>query len=248
MHIDLQRQNQLLQAEIKLLREQQEGHHAETMNQLPSLVAEKVLSQVHVEGAQQMTVDQMTALMRSLLAEHSAANTAAVTAASVTTASALTPAVPPGTYAFFSWGGRLRPVPEEWSFPKGSVKTLCDLFVMGIPAIKVRPFRKILGRDLRRSDQGKFYKAEYVFNHIVGTAVTLKLITSAAGMSTVTLAQWDTMFSAAFAHELSLFASPVTKPGDISVITYYDKLLLHHKQVATPAEAAEVPAEVNPTA
>jgi len=71
----------------------------------------------------------------------------------------------------YSWGGRFRPVPEDWKFPKGNVKAVCDLFMTGLPADNIRPFRFFKGFDLARKDQGNFKKAEYIFKTIKSLSV-----------------------------------------------------------------------------
>ena len=221
MHIDLQRKVESLEDEVKSLQTQLQTQHEEAMGTLPTLVADKVLSSVTVHGAQQMSVDQMRSVVQEMFTTYGGANnpgSAASDGAQVTEQ----PVTEEG-YAFFTWGGRIRPVPEDWSFPRGNVKTMCDLFVIGVPALKIRPFRRVHGQTLRRSDQQYFYKAEFVFQHILSTAVERELVTALA-MRTVTLAQWDDIFAASFAHELSMFPVPLKKAGDISVITYYDKL------------------------
>lgn len=68
------------------------------------------------------------------------------------------PATTPEGYSFFIWGGRIKPVPQDWVFPRGNVKTVCDLFVFGVPALKIRPFRVVVGHILIRVGQTYFYR------------------------------------------------------------------------------------------
>jgi len=54
------------------------------------------------------------------------------------------------TYAMFTWGGRMHPVPEDYEFPRRdiTVRSIFDYWFDGDPAKNYQPFRKLKGFDL----------------------------------------------------------------------------------------------------
>ena len=54
-------------------------------------------------------------------------------------------------YQYWVWGGKFRPVPEDFEFPtnQSSLKGVMDLYFAGIPAKRIRPFRLIKAATLR---------------------------------------------------------------------------------------------------
>ena len=74
----------------------------------------------------------------------------------------------------YDWGGKLRRhVYFGWKFPRGKVKTVCDLFMTGTmhEPQPVRPYRKIILSTLPRDQQCIFSQAEYVFRAVRCAAV-----------------------------------------------------------------------------
>jgi hypothetical protein len=124
----------------------------------------------------------------------------------------------------WQWGGQLnRPVPENWTMPLGKVKNICDLFITGIPTLRIRPFRLIKSRYLSRKDQSKFVKAEAVFNFIVKTA---KSHNTMQNTTVLTVPIWDDIFTIIMP-TIVLKISEVKhkvleRPGELSYITFYD--------------------------
>ena len=131
-------------------------------------------------------------------------------------------------YASFRWKDKVdrdRPVPEMWKFPTASVKAMCDMFVFGIPCDRIRPFREFKGSALNRKDASNFYKAEYVFNHIIDRASSDESIAfDIQQLDTITLIQWDQVFENIFPKVVAALPKKTRKPGEISIVTFYDKL------------------------
>ena len=219
-HISQQRQIDRLVEENKILRTQLEQQHKEVMTKLPDCIKDKILENVNITGAQQVSMSSMRSVMEELLTQY---NVGASSSSATATATAPIQGEQEG-YQTFIWGGMMgRPVPHEWEFPRCGVKQTCDLFMFGIHELRIRPFWKIIGNTLRRQDQSYFYKAEFVFRHIIGTAIEEKLTTE-EDWKNMTVLQWDEVFVRAYAAELGARPTKVRKPGEISVITYYDKL------------------------
>ena len=104
------------------------------------------------------------------------------------------------------------------------------MFIFGISLqeMRIRPFRLIKGKTLRRKDQQYFYKSEYVFNCIIDKAVQENDELTKEYIFSRPLAEWDMIFDHAFANVLEDIAvktnKRVRKPGDICITTFYDKL------------------------
>ena len=222
-HINQQRQIAELVSENQRLRLQLDEQHNTVMTELPALVSANILENVAVQGAQQMSSNDMRAMIQGLLETYSMNGSSSAAAAVV--APPASPETDIDGYSYFAWGGMMgRPVPAGWRFPHPcQVKTMCDMFQIGIPALKVRPFKKIHGCNLLRADQSYFYRAESVFNYIVQTAIG-KGITTQEEMKEAGILRWDVIFAAAFSAELELREVPLRKPGSMSINTYYDKL------------------------
>ena len=71
-HIELHRQNELLREQVKRLEEQLLNQHIEVMERLPTLVTEQVLSNVRVEGVQQLSRNDMEDLISGLVQKYTA--------------------------------------------------------------------------------------------------------------------------------------------------------------------------------
>lgn len=230
-HIDLQRQVQGLNAENVLMRNLLIKHHIEVMEELPAKVTANIIRNINIEGTHQMGRDEMKAMMRELLMERDAKNGNGTSennnnASSSAATTSTTKNVANG-FTFWTWGNKLRPVPENWSMPRTTVKHGCDLFIVGIPTMEIRPLRKIMCCTLRRNDQAYFSKAEMVFNRLVTTAIARNLTTSEA-MKSITMAEWDTIFKQTYEYELiQLGKNGIPKKGEVHYTTFYNWIREH---------------------
>jgi hypothetical protein len=220
-HIDLIRQIESLEKENVHLQTNISSFQAAIMNDLPTRLSEVLVSNFNIEGIQQMSRNEFTALLSQEFEKHRLNMTA-----SIDTPQENQSIDDSGGAGFMSWqwGGQLnRPVPENWTMPLGKVKNICDLFITGIPTLRIRPFRLIKSRYLSRKDQSKFVKAEAVFNFIVKTA---KSHNTMQNTTVLTVPIWDDIFTIIMP-TIVLKISEVKhkvleRPGELSYITFYD--------------------------
>jgi hypothetical protein len=115
-----------------------------------------------------------------------------------------------------------------WVIPRGTVKTICDLFLTGQPETGVRPFRLIKTGDLPRSSQSLFAKALYVFNYLKTKAVQMNKIRSEQELREIQMIRWDNVFKDVFSVTINdvnaARVQPVANPGEIKYSTFYDML------------------------
>ena len=53
---------------------------------------------------------------------------------------------PQGGYGWWTWEGKIRPMPSDYKYPKKtSLKNIHDLWYQGVPALNIRPFKFIKG-------------------------------------------------------------------------------------------------------
>ena len=72
-------------------------------------------------------------------------------------------------YQNWVWGGKFRPVPEDFEFPtnQSSLKGVMDLYFAGIPAKRIRPFRLIKAATLHDKYRFVFCKGKFVYDSII---------------------------------------------------------------------------------
>ena len=136
-----------------------------------------------------------------------------------------------GVLQMWSWGGKLdRPVPEDWKFPRGSVKAIMDLIVFGHPHLNIRALRKVSSNALKRSEQQYFIKAMKIYKILVDGAVSLGLIPNVEVIDALTCREWDSLFSVVY-NKLVVLLNLESKAGVVSVNTLYNKLKPHGTNV-----------------
>jgi hypothetical protein len=128
----------------------------------------------------------------------------------------------------------VRPVPEGWLFPRGNVKSVCNLFITGIPEQNIRPLRLIQCHTLLRANQSYYTKAEYVFNLIVDW-IGNELICDSKTIYNMSLPEWDVQFKSIFTSVINClqtyYKKQIRKPGDLSIFTVYDMIVKYEKDV-----------------
>jgi hypothetical protein len=239
MHIELAREMELLREENKSLcrlisttSEQIISGQDRLFSQLPALVTENIIQNIDIQGVHQISRNDLNECMRSMLDQY----TQRFQSNNIENASALTSTTAPITdsntnspgHKFWTWGGKIRPVPEAWSFPRCKVKTACDLFLFGDKLTEIRPYRLIACCALARKDQQYFCKAEHVFNRIRMKSVELNLVTDACELLAMPVDRWDAIFGVTFTNFITQIEMKrgklVSKAGDISLVTFYDML------------------------
>lgn len=230
-HIELHREMEKLQKENEQLRSILLQHQAQLINELPTLVTENILSNIRVEGVQQLSKNDLEHMLTTILDRHSATCNAA--AAPLNSEEELV-ASDDTKYGTWVWGGKFRPVPEGWLFPRGNVKSVCDLFITGIPEQNIRPLRLIQCHTLLRANQSYYTKAEYVFNLIVDW-IGNELLCDSKTIYNMSLSEWDVQFKSIFTSIINCFQTyykkQIRKPGELSIFTVYDMIVKYEKDV-----------------
>ena len=119
-------------------------------------------------------------------------------------------------------------MPEDWKLEVTKVKTVCDLFITGLPEQDIRPFRLFHCSTLARRNQCGFFKAKYIYKTIKRISGEIGLVENERKFTIMDVVQCDAIFEQCFEHLLSAIktvtAKPVSKPGELSVATFYDYL------------------------
>lgn len=224
-HVYLAAEVQVLREENLLFRQILAQNHNEVMDKLPELVVNGIVRNINVQGIQQMSVQQLEALLNRLIDSRHAAFIASQPVSESTTAP-LTHNTLDG-YRYWVWGEMFRPVPSDWSMPTGKVKSIVDLFITGMPALEIRPFRLIRAKLLANKDQKLFIKAFAVYKKILEVAAEHNIFNGTA--SSLTIQHWDSVFEASFSRILDevniIRVKKVQKAGELSYITIYEMLL-----------------------
>lgn len=232
-HIELHRQNELLREEIKQLRQQLQEQHDEVMNRLPTLVTEKVLGNVRVEGVQQLSRSDMEDLISGLVRKYTDEHAPVPVTAPPQPGDVANQFYTRNGHICYPWGGMMyRSVPEGWRFPtETKVKVMCDLFLTGLQNQEkpIRPFRFIEINTLLRADQQYFSKAMYVFDAVRKVAVSIGSLQNEEELNSITMTRWDLVFKDAFNYIVSQIElqqnKQLRKPGELAVNTFYKYLL-----------------------
>lgn len=180
-----------------------------------------------------MSASELQSLFLEVCAEKRASLTAAAAAqtpASVVTA--VTNQIDETGYRYWVWEGKIRPVPQEWSMPKGNIKSVIDLFITGQPEDHVRPLWRIRGDMLHKKDMASFSKAYVVFKKIITIAEKQQYYNGndlLQNLNSITVQQWDLLFNQAYEWIIkevnSKRLNAVRNPSQLSYVTVYDMLL-----------------------
>lgn len=208
------------------------------MDEMPEKIVSTIKKNVDIQGMQQMTKDELTVLLenrdKNLLAElktigniNTSNSNSSITNESASNIADITS----NGYIAYHWGNKMfRAVPEDFSFPTGNCKSICDLFVTGITdhtgKLIIRPFRLIESKDFKKADKSYFDKAKYVFNQVLRVYKELNDIDLEIG--NMTLNQWDNAWNQVFCKFIAdiqtLRNKQIGKPNDLTYITMYDML------------------------
>jgi hypothetical protein len=215
-NIELGREVSGLREENTKLREMLERNHEEIITTLPTTaVTKEIMENIHIEGVQQMSKNELKGKMESLFSKFQEEATNSMRQqhpSQNNTSLAIDPTHPQisSGYNVWYWGGALRPVPESFKFPKCSVKDVCDISMFGYPDQKIKPFRMTKSKDFKREDQQYFAKASYCFNLICKTICDLKNIA----------------FGPALEYSINLISSgtdkAISRGGDLKYTSLYE--------------------------
>jgi hypothetical protein len=225
-HIDLQRKLECLEHENARLRVTITENHEILLSQLPQKVTQNIIENINIQGVQQLSRNDFNQLFDEGFRRNNPSKDTDISA-NVTLSTGVTSGSEPG-YRFWTWGGKLRPVPEHWSMPKGTVKAICDLFFTGQPQIDVRPYRLICTSDLSRKNQCGFAKAHSIFNHFKNEALSKGLVATEMEFRLLRSTQWDGIFEIIFTEIINRLnearANPVRNAGEVKYCTFYEML------------------------
>ena len=134
-----------------------------SLKKLPMQVVDEVMKNLDINGAVAITQEQMLRnlddLRKALLQEIRQAHVS--TKVNATVASEC-------VFKKFTWGGRFHMVPEGFSYPKGRVDMIWNLWWNGIPCDGICPLRKLKSFDLVKSvDITNFSKSKKIIHKIV---------------------------------------------------------------------------------
>jgi len=199
-HIDLARQLEKLEKENQRLRTVIEQNHIQIMTEMPDLVTNRFRDVIAAPGLQHMSVPELRELLRELIRAERANYEQMVHPPVEVPTQPTGPGnrITVGAYYQWSWRGRYRPIPPNYRFPGGTVKEVCDFFMLGIPGQKIKPFRLMVCSDFMKDDEPKFSKASSLFDHICKAAVVMKLVTQKDQLYSLSVVQWDVLFKKVF--------------------------------------------------
>lgn len=230
-HLELARKYDELKERFEKMIETMQENHNDLKNNLPGLVAACLQKNITATGVKEMTRDELESVIRDIFNKRDQE----LAAASTATTTALT--VSPNVVNYFSldnkgygswcWGGKLnRFVPQDFVFPKCPVKAMADLFVFGMNAQTIRPFRMFHATGLEsKIDKANFCKANFVFNCVVSVALAHEYLRSKEELALITPLEWDRVFNDAFIlllGQISLLGKSIKKPGELSYLSLYD--------------------------
>ena len=150
--------------------------------ELPNELTSALLSKFSINGAIPVTMDDMTALMNSLVTQMRAEMRSAATATVLPTSSTLVPLEPTADPRFnlWMWKGRMHMVPEGWLFPSTTMKETWNLWHFGHVQDRVRPLRYLKKVDLQSDTQVTLWsKTAGVMGVLADTMVAMDMAAAA---------------------------------------------------------------------
>lgn len=225
-----------MKAANALLQQQLASNQRELLSELPTLVTENILSNIRVEGVQQLSKNDFQGLLTTFMEQYHS-NREQNTGAEPVITTQISQNTDSDGYKFWVYDGKMRPVPQNWSFPRGQVKMICDLFITGIAVpnteFRIRPLRLIHCHQLQRKDQSYFTRAQFVFDRICELAVIKKLCVDVKSFRNMSLVRWDEIFVLCFEYlSGKLFEKGFVKSkkiGSMSINTFYNNVKAYTK-------------------
>jgi len=232
-HIKLHRKLDRAKKEIVKLKKLIVKNQKELLTKMPKKVTKNIMANVRIEGVQQVSRNELADIFDTAFDRRFPQGITSVGPVQVPNAAVAEEQ--DNLFRVWSWGGMFHPVPENWDFPTGNVKSICDMFVFGIPALRIRPFRLISSKSLARSDQSNFSKADFVFKTLMGNVYHQGLLSDETALRDITFELWDKVFSEIFGQVINAIEvfheKKIRKAGEISIITMYDKIRRYNKAV-----------------
>ena len=124
----------------------------------------------------------------------------------------------------FTWGGRFHKVPEGFRFPGSNVRTLWEMWFVGIPLQRIGPLKGLTGKSLaNKRDHTLLSKAKFVLKQLIEASGVTE--SELIGM---TIQQRDAIFETSFVQlyrdlnpDTTLNTMDQSNIGNISYVTLY---------------------------
>ena len=120
-------------------------------------------------------------------------------------------------------------LPISFRFPATTVKAVCDLFMFGIPSLRIQPFRmikKASSLPCVGSNLTYFSKGKSVFKVIASCIVNHGRVAELAEVERLSVANWDEAFGEAYTYILYQFQlvldQRIYSANDLAFLTFYD--------------------------
>ena len=199
-------------------------------SELPSALVNVMLSRFTVNGAIPVTVDDIKALLNSVLIQMRAELRDALPAATHTPAASqpLDPLADP-RFHLWTWRGKMHMVPEGWRFPSTDVKATWNLWYFGHVQERIRPLRYLKKADLMSSSQITVWsKCRGVMKAIAEEMVDMKLVQSIEEVEKLTAIDSAAAFDRAIVQLIEKVKAGATRGRgrwmEMSIPTLYDYL------------------------
>jgi hypothetical protein len=150
-------------------------------SELPSELVNVMLSKFTVNGAVPVTMDDIKALLNTVLTQIRAELRDALPAATHTRAAPMpTDPLADPRFQLFGWGGQFHPVPKGWRLTSTDVKATWNLWHFGHIHDRIRPLRYLKACDLNgtQSQSSLLSKINGVMKEIGEVMVEMKLVES----------------------------------------------------------------------
>jgi hypothetical protein len=199
-------------------------------SELPSALVNVMLSRFTVNGAIPVTVDDIKALLNSVVTQMRAELRNALPATSHTPATSqpLDPLADP-RFHLWTWRGKMHMVPEGWRFPSTDVKATWNLWYFGHVQERIRPLRYLKKADLMTSSQITVWsKCRGVMKAIAEEMVDMKLVQSVVEVEKLTAIDSAAAFDRAIVQLIEKVKAGATRGRgrwmEMSIPTLYDYL------------------------
>lgn len=194
------------------------------VDKIPELVRDRLLEAIQINGAMPITreyVDGMFSTIREELRNLSDISTRPQVS------QALDTVVPSLASQTWTWNGRLHPVPQTFTFPRGKVKIIWDLWWTGNQQERIGPYKSLKAYDLScAAEKTLLSKARTVINRIVSCA---NLEDGDSRLSAMSISERDATFQNGYIALLRTVIDGFTEAdfdnarmGDLSYCRLYD--------------------------
>jgi hypothetical protein len=211
--------------------------------ELPAELTNTMLSKFSINGAIPLTVDDMRAMLNSVVAQMRAElrEVHAVEMLASASTAPIDPSVDP-RFQLWSWGGRLHMVPQGWVYPSTNIKDTWNLWHFGHLADKIRPLRCLKKFDLVGAAQITLWaKTSGVMKAISQVIFDMKLVEAVEDVLKLAAADSSAFFDRAIVQLMEQVRSRSTQERgrwmEMSVPTLYALVLKTRKRRREDEEA-----------